>query len=165
MCQRHSPVQNNPGSQHRQFYWQDYSDHRYISALQCLANLKDEGYISAIGLCNFDAVRTDEICTQLGPGVVVSNQVQVSALAPSNRFLTYLTLKFSLIDTRPLHGMSDVCQKHDLKLLTYGTLVGCVILLLIADPYRFLSAVAICQINGSGSQNQNAILTLDKHLL
>jgi diketogulonate reductase-like aldo/keto reductase len=62
-----------------QFHWQDYSDHRYMTALQCLADLKDEGYISAIGLCNFDAVHTDEICTRLGPGVVVSNQVQVSA--------------------------------------------------------------------------------------
>lgn len=31
--------------------------------------------------------------------------------------------KFSLIDTRPLDGMGDVCRKHGLKLLTYGTLV------------------------------------------
>ena len=33
-------------------------------------------------------------------------------------------IQFSLIDTRPLHGMADVCEKHNLKLLTYGTLVG-----------------------------------------
>ncbi|KAF9523696.1 NADP-dependent oxidoreductase domain-containing protein [Crepidotus variabilis] len=90
-----------------QFHWQDYSDNRYLMALHHLADLKDEGYISALGLCNFDAIRTDEICTELGPGVVVSNQIQ-----------------FSLIDTRALHGMSDVCQKHGLKLLTYGTLCG-----------------------------------------
>ena len=57
-----------------------------MTALQCLANLKDEGYISAIGLCNFDTIHTDEVCTQLGSGVVVSNQVQVSALTPSNIF-------------------------------------------------------------------------------
>lgn len=31
--------------------------------------------------------------------------------------------QFSLIDTRPLHGMAHVCQKHGIKLLTYGTLV------------------------------------------
>ncbi|TFK64864.1 Aldo/keto reductase [Pluteus cervinus] len=90
-----------------QFHWQDYSDKNYLVALQHLADLKSEGVISAIGLCNFDAIRTDEICTQLGPGVIVSNQVQ-----------------FSIIDTRPLHGMSDVCEKHNLKLLTYGTLCG-----------------------------------------
>jgi len=60
-----------------------------------------------VGLCNFDAIHADEICTQLGPGFIVSNQVQ-----------------FSLIDTRPLHGMADVCERHNVKLLTYGTLCG-----------------------------------------
>ncbi|KAI6118226.1 NADP-dependent oxidoreductase domain-containing protein [Pisolithus sp. B1] len=73
-----------------QFHWQDYSDKGYLSALQILQDLQHEGLISAVGLCNFDAIRTDEICTQLGPGFIVSNQVQ-----------------FSLIDTRPLHGMAD----------------------------------------------------------
>ncbi|KAF8200095.1 NADP-dependent oxidoreductase domain-containing protein [Pholiota molesta] len=90
-----------------QFHWQDYSDKGYITALEFLLDLKIHGAISAIGLCNFDAIRTDEICTELGPGAIVSNQVQ-----------------FSLIDTRPLHGMSDVCERHGLKLLTYGTLCG-----------------------------------------
>ncbi|KAF8956849.1 NADP-dependent oxidoreductase domain-containing protein [Flammula alnicola] len=90
-----------------QFHWQDYSDKGYITALNHLLDLKNDGVISAIGLCNFDTIRTDEICTELGPGAVVSNQVQ-----------------FSLIDTRPLHGMADVCEKHGLKLLTYGTLCG-----------------------------------------
>ena len=36
-----------------------------------------DGYIKHIGLCNFDTKRTDEICTVLGPGAIVSNQVQV----------------------------------------------------------------------------------------
>ncbi|KAF9649140.1 Aldo/keto reductase [Thelephora ganbajun] len=90
-----------------QFHWQDYSDPGYITALQLLQDLQREGLISTLGLCNFDTIRTDEICTTLGPRSIVSNQVQ-----------------FSLIDTRPLHGMIDVCQKHDVKLLTYGTLCG-----------------------------------------
>lgn len=90
-----------------QFHWQDYSDKGYLSALQILQDLQHEGLISTVGLCNFDAIRTDEICTQLGPGFIVSNQVQ-----------------FSLIDTRPLHGMADVCERHNVKLLTYGTLCG-----------------------------------------
>lgn len=90
-----------------QFHWQDYSDKGYLTALQVLQDLQHEGLISAVGLCNFDAVRTDEICTQLGPGFIVSNQVP-----------------FSLIDTRPLHGMADVCERHNIKLLTYGTLCG-----------------------------------------
>ncbi|KAG6848842.1 hypothetical protein H0H93_013562 [Arthromyces matolae] len=90
-----------------QFHWQDYSDKNYLKALEILRDLKAEGLVSAIGLCNFDTIRTDEICTQLGPGVIVSNQVQ-----------------FSIVDTRPLHGMADVCEKHEIKLLTYGTLCG-----------------------------------------
>ncbi|KII83693.1 hypothetical protein PLICRDRAFT_46832 [Plicaturopsis crispa FD-325 SS-3] len=90
-----------------QFHWQNYADPGYLPALQILHEMQNEGHISAIGLCNFDAVRTDEICTTLGPGVIVSNQVQ-----------------FSVIDTRPLHGMADVCERHNVKLLTYGTLCG-----------------------------------------
>ncbi|KAJ8075239.1 hypothetical protein PM082_019572 [Marasmius tenuissimus] len=90
-----------------QFHWQNYSNKGYIETLELLHDLQNEGLISSLGLCNFDTIRMDEICTQLGPGVIVSNQVQ-----------------FSLIDTRPLHGMSDVCEKHGVKLLTYGTLCG-----------------------------------------
>ncbi|EIW74974.1 Aldo keto reductase [Coniophora puteana RWD-64-598 SS2] len=90
-----------------QFHWQDYSDKNYLNALQILQDLQNEGLIKTVGLCNFDAIRTDEICTQLGPGFIVSNQVP-----------------FSVIDTRALHGMSDVCLRHNVKLLTYGTLCG-----------------------------------------
>ncbi|KAJ3729016.1 NADP-dependent oxidoreductase domain-containing protein [Lentinula guzmanii] len=90
-----------------QFHWQNYSQKGYLSTLKILQGLKTDGWISALGLCNFDSIRTDEICTQLGPGVISSNQVQ-----------------FSLIDTRPLHGMADVCEKHGIKLLCYGTLCG-----------------------------------------
>jgi diketogulonate reductase-like aldo/keto reductase len=60
------------------FYWQDYSDPGYLTALHILHDLQTEGLISAIGITNFDAVRTDQICTQLGPGVILTNQVQVS---------------------------------------------------------------------------------------
>lgn len=90
-----------------QFHWQDYSDKNYLTALRHLQDLQREGRIVTLGLCNFDAIRTDEICTELGPGAIVSNQVQ-----------------FSLIDTRPLHGMADVCERHHVKLLTYGTVCG-----------------------------------------
>lgn len=61
----------------RKFHWQDYSDKGYLQALSHLKDMRSEGLIKAIGLCNFDAIRTDEICTQLGPGSIVSNQVQV----------------------------------------------------------------------------------------
>ncbi|KAG8837144.1 hypothetical protein FRC18_009953 [Serendipita sp. 400] len=67
----------------------------------------EEVRIGGIGLVNFDSTRVDEICASLGPGVILTNQVQ-----------------FSLIDTRPLYGMAEVCRRHGLKLLTYGTLCG-----------------------------------------
>ncbi|KAJ7113167.1 Aldo keto reductase [Mycena epipterygia] len=89
-----------------QFHWQDYDNHDYIQALEILSQLQTQGLIAAIGLCNFDAVRTDEICTRF-PGMIVSNQVP-----------------FSLIDTRVRDALADVCTKHGVKLLTYGTLCG-----------------------------------------
>ncbi|KAJ7281036.1 Aldo keto reductase [Mycena rebaudengoi] len=89
-----------------QFHWQDYDNHDYIAALEILCQLQNEGLITAIGLCNFDALRTEEVCTRF-TGLIVSNQVQ-----------------FSLIDTRPLSSMVATCDKHAVKLLTYGTLCG-----------------------------------------
>ena len=44
-------------------------------------------------------------------------------------------IQFSLIDTRPLHGMSEVCKRHGIKLLTYGTLVR-----ISPFPHSLLSA-------------------------
>ncbi len=62
-----------------QLHWQDYSDGGYMTAVQHLIDLQSEGLIQNIGLCNFDTLRTDQICTQFGPGAIVSNQVQVSS--------------------------------------------------------------------------------------
>ncbi|KAF8313302.1 Aldo/keto reductase [Cantharellus anzutake] len=92
-----------------QIHWQDYDDLTYIETLQHIVDIKREGRIriDALGLVNFDARRVDEICEFLGEGEIITNQVQ-----------------FSLVDTRPLHGMAVVCAKHRVKLLTYGTLCG-----------------------------------------
>ncbi|KAI0743863.1 Aldo/keto reductase [Daedaleopsis nitida] len=90
-----------------QFHWQDYEDPGYLTALHHLSDLRQEGKISLIGLCNFDTARMNEICEELGPGVVVSNQVQ-----------------FSLVDIRPLYAMAEACHKHNVKLLTYGSVCG-----------------------------------------
>ncbi|KAL7278415.1 hypothetical protein ACG7TL_007412 [Trametes sanguinea] len=94
-----------------QFYWQDYQDRDYLTALQHLLQLRSMGKVRSVGLCDFDTRRTDEICTVLGRGSIASNAVQ-----------------FSIIDVRPLHGMNHVCERHDVQVLAYGALYLDVIL-------------------------------------
>jgi len=53
-----------------------------MTSLRYLQDMQRDGHIKALGLVNFDAVRTDEICTQLGPGSIVTNQVQVCFSVP-----------------------------------------------------------------------------------
>ncbi|KAL4817637.1 NADP-dependent oxidoreductase domain-containing protein [Aspergillus spinulosporus] len=85
-----------------QFHWQSYEDDQYITALQYL---QQDPRVQLLGLCNFD---TEHMKRVVESGVkVVSNQVQ-----------------FSLIDSRPTIKMADFCSKHNIKLLTYGTLCG-----------------------------------------
>ncbi|KAF9511499.1 hypothetical protein BS47DRAFT_1373008 [Hydnum rufescens UP504] len=92
-----------------QIHWQAYDDPSYLAVFRHLVDIKRQGQlpIGALGLVNFDTRRVDEICTTVGTGEIVSNQVQ-----------------FSLIDVRPLYGMAEICLKHGVKLLTYGTLCG-----------------------------------------
>lgn len=56
-----------------------------------------EGKIAAIGLCNFDAIHTDEICTELGPNAIVSNQVQVRVSIPFSLCSCDAGVKFTLL--------------------------------------------------------------------
>lgn len=85
-----------------QFHWQDYNDHQYIQALQIL---QGDERVRYLGLCNFDTARLEEVIDSNID--VVTNQVQ-----------------FSLIDARPRFKMGEVCTRHNVKLLTYGTLCG-----------------------------------------
>lgn len=66
-----------------QIHWQDYQSTGYLELLRHLIDLKREGQmrIGTIGLVNFDSVRLDEICSAMGPGEIVSNQVQVCTLS------------------------------------------------------------------------------------
>ncbi|KAL0933589.1 aldo/keto reductase [Colletotrichum truncatum] len=96
-----------------QFHWHDYSSKEYLNILVELVRLTaiHPNLVSTIGLCNFDSEHTIEACEYLiaktGSVGIVSNQVQ-----------------FSLLDSRPLHLMVNVCAKYDLKLLTYGSFCG-----------------------------------------
>lgn len=88
-----------------QFHWWDYNDTRYLDALHHLSKLRDEGKIKHLALTNFD---TERIETMVENGFkLISNQVQ-----------------YSIIDRRPEIKMVPFCQKHGMKLLTYGTLLG-----------------------------------------
>lgn len=88
-----------------QFHWWEYHDKNYLDALKYMAELQSEGKIKHLALTNFDT-ETLQIITEAGIRIV-SNQVQ-----------------FSLVDRRPEINTIDFCQKHDIKLFTYGTLCG-----------------------------------------
>ncbi|XP_007237087.3 2,5-diketo-D-gluconic acid reductase A [Astyanax mexicanus] len=88
-----------------QFHYWDYSDKRYLEALGHLSDMQQEGIIRELSLTNFDTQHLEEIVDK---GIrISSNQVQ-----------------YSLIDQRPAARMEEFCLKHNIKLLTYGTLGG-----------------------------------------
>jgi aryl-alcohol dehydrogenase-like predicted oxidoreductase len=88
-----------------QFHWWEYSDRRYLDALEQMAALQHKGKIKHLALTNFD---TDHLKTILDSGIrIVSNQVQ-----------------YSLIDRRPEVKMARLCREHGVQLLTYGTVCG-----------------------------------------
>ncbi|KAH8671690.1 aldo/keto reductase [Xylariales sp. PMI_506] len=85
-----------------QFHWQFYNDPQYLDALRFL---QEDERVGTLGLCNFDTEHMEKVLDQ---GISVhANQIQ-----------------FSLIDSRPTVRMAEVCEKHNVKLLTYGTLCG-----------------------------------------
>ena len=88
-----------------QFHWWDYNDASYIDALHHLSKLQGEGKIKHLGLTNFDTARM-QIMVEQGFRLV-SNQIQ-----------------YSIVDQRPQVKMTPFCQKHGIKLLCYGTLLG-----------------------------------------
>lgn len=88
-----------------QYHAWNYADPAWLDDLYWLQELKEEGLIRHLGLTNFDAAHLNMI---LESGIqVVSNQVS-----------------FSLLDQRAAEGLTEVCRKHGVHLLAYGTLAG-----------------------------------------
>lgn len=88
-----------------QFHWWDYNDTSYIDAMHHLSKLQQENKIRYLGLTNFDTQRVE---TMIDCGFkIVTNQVQ-----------------YSILDCRPEKLMVPYFTKNNLKLLTYGTLLG-----------------------------------------
>ncbi len=88
-----------------QFHAWSYSDPSYVDTLFHLQELRQEGLIANLGLTNCD---TAHLRLLLASGLeIVSNQVC-----------------FSLLDRRPLAGMTELCAEKGVGLLAYGTLAG-----------------------------------------
>jgi len=88
-----------------QFHWWDYDIAGHVEAAMHLKDIQAAGKIKHIGVTNFDVPYLSEI---LDAGVpVVANQVQ-----------------YSVLDRRPERGMVELCERHNMFLLCYGTLAG-----------------------------------------
>ena len=88
-----------------QFHWWDYAAPRYVDVALELARLQRAGKIDRIGLTNFG---TPQVAELIAAGVpVFAHQLQ-----------------YSLLDDRPEHGMVELCQRHGIALLCYGTVAG-----------------------------------------
>jgi uncharacterized repeat protein (TIGR04076 family) len=88
-----------------QFHWWDYASPKYVETALELVRLREKGKIAHIGVTNFDMPKLIEL---LDAGVpIVSHQLQ-----------------YSLLDARPENGMAELCRRHNISLLCYGTVAG-----------------------------------------
>ena len=88
-----------------QFHWWDYNDTSYLDVLHHLSKLQNEGKIKHLGLTNFDTKRVKIMIEN--DFHIVSNQVQ-----------------YSILDNRAEKLMVSFFEKHNIKILSYGTLLG-----------------------------------------
>jgi len=88
-----------------QFHWWSFEHPAWLDALHELNSLRAEGLIGEIGVTNFDAAHLHLARAEGIP--LITNQVP-----------------FSLIDRRAAGPLAQVCAKHKMKLLAYGTLGG-----------------------------------------
>ena len=88
-----------------QFAWWDLSQPKWVRAAEWLAELRQEGVIRHLGVTNFDRAA---LRTLLEAGIpVVSSQVQLS-----------------LLDRRPLKGLTELCRERGVTVFAYGALAG-----------------------------------------
>jgi aryl-alcohol dehydrogenase-like predicted oxidoreductase/enamine deaminase RidA (YjgF/YER057c/UK114 family) len=88
-----------------QFHAWQYAHPSWVDCLYWLQELKQEGLIKHLGLTNFD---TAHLSIVVNSGIeVVSNQVC-----------------YSLLDQRAAGEMTEICLKHGVKLLAFGTVAG-----------------------------------------
>lgn len=88
-----------------QMHWWNYSIPGSVDMGLWLQELQRAGKIHQIGATNFDVPHMREF---FDAGIDVVS----------------LTCQYSLLDSRPLNGMIDLCREHDCFLLCYGVLGG-----------------------------------------
>jgi aryl-alcohol dehydrogenase-like predicted oxidoreductase/enamine deaminase RidA (YjgF/YER057c/UK114 family) len=86
-----------------QYHAWNYADASWLDDLFWLQELREEGLIRHLGLTNFDAAHLDMVLQSGIP--VVSNQIS-----------------YSLLDQRAHGAMTEVCRRHGVKILAFGTL-------------------------------------------
>ena len=88
-----------------QFHWWRYEARNYLAAMEELFKLKSDGKIRHVGITNFDAKRLAEMID--------------AGLKPAS-----IQLQYSLLDRRPATDMTELCIKHGIGILCYGTVAG-----------------------------------------
>ncbi len=88
-----------------QFSWWAYSIPGWVETAHWLKELQQAGKIHLISGTNFNTTSTLEI---------VESGVPLSSLQ----------VQYSLLDNRPEKGLVELCAKHNIQLLCYGTVAG-----------------------------------------
>lgn len=88
-----------------QMHWWNYDIPGCLEMGLWIKELQQEGKIHHIGATNFDVPHMQEF---FDAGIEIVAH----------------TLQYSLLDSRPLNGMVDLCAQHDCYLLCYGVLGG-----------------------------------------
>lgn len=87
-----------------QFHWWDWEVKNYLSVMEILFELKAKGKIREVGLTNVNRKYLEEFSENFD---VASLQAQVS-----------------LFDRRVERGVGELCQKKNIKIFAYGSLLG-----------------------------------------
>ena len=88
-----------------QFHWWNFTHPGWLDALHELARLREDGWITEIGVTNFDAAHA---ALAIADGIpLLTNQVS-----------------FSMLDRRAAGELSELATTTGMRLLAYGTLCG-----------------------------------------